>query len=383
MPTITDEAIAISCGLCLACLDTSVTDAWRNFLNQLENRKSFHREFWVLLLCMTPSQGTSESHRLVRKVFDVWHECIVEKFEEKRKKDSLEKVLLLCMTPSQGTSESHRLVRKVFDVWHKCIVEKFEEKREKDSLEKLWIDFANITEVCSVRSKVSNIKLTPFANSDETKYYVFSDIPEDFEPSVVVSLGIGADDTEFFGADPVYSPNAELFSKVGTFFPLAVSEKTGLVRSGLRNDDGANSGSYREVDAVSIDLLTFLQDMVNRTVIDHLIMDNEGPEFDLLPMVAVDNVLQENGITICQMNVEVTSQILRVRIHAPGPQERLEYFASMMSDVLKAKRFAPIYNLYWGHQRAFFVNFEHPLCVEKYLTKLLMFSGPRVIFDLQ
>ncbi|CAJ0588773.1 unnamed protein product [Cylicocyclus nassatus] len=215
-----------------------------------------------------------------------------------------------------GTTESHRLIRKAFDVWHKCIVEEFEEKREKDSLEKLWKDFANITETCTIRSKLSNIKLTPFVNSDETKYYLFSDIPEDFEPSVIVSLGIGADvgaelalkeklpeDTEFFGADPVYSPNAELFSKVGTFFPLAVSERTGLVRSGLRNDDG----SYREVDAVSIDMLTFLRDMVNRTVIDHLIMDNEGPEFDLLPMIAVDNVLERNGITICQMNVEVTS----------------------------------------------------------------------------
>ncbi|CAJ0588764.1 unnamed protein product [Cylicocyclus nassatus] len=114
-------------------------------------------------------------------------------------------------------------------------------------------------------------------------------------------------------------------------------------------------------------MLTFLRDMVNRTVIDHLIMDNEGPEFDLLPMIAVDNVLERNGITICQMNVE---------IHAPGPQERLEYFATMMSDVLKAKRFAPIYNLYWGHQRAFFINFEDPLCVEKYLVQF--FKEPLV-----
>ncbi|KHJ81253.1 hypothetical protein OESDEN_19061 [Oesophagostomum dentatum] len=29
--------------------------------------------------------------------------------------------------------------------------------------------------------------------------------------------------------------------------------------------------------------------MVNRTTIDLMIMDNEGPEFDLVPMIAIEN----------------------------------------------------------------------------------------------
>lgn len=68
----------------------------------------------------------------------------------------------------------------------------------------------------------------------------------------------------------------------------------------------AFSGSYRTVNALSINILTFLKSFVNRTVIDHLILDNEGPEYDIVPMIAIDNVFEDNGILICSMNVEVS-----------------------------------------------------------------------------
>ncbi|CAJ0594166.1 unnamed protein product [Cylicocyclus nassatus] len=60
-------------------------------------------------------------------------------------------------------------------------------------LDRLWMGFANITQTCVVESKVSNIKLIPIVNADETKYYVFSDniCPEGFDPNVIVSFGIG------------------------------------------------------------------------------------------------------------------------------------------------------------------------------------------------
>ncbi|ETN84659.1 hypothetical protein NECAME_17054 [Necator americanus] len=71
------------------------------------------------------------------------------------------------------------------------------------------------------------------------------------DPSVVVSLGIGADVTaelqlkdklpqgsEFFGADPVIVPNSELFSRIGIFFPFAVSKESGVVKSEIRENDG-------------------------------------------------------------------------------------------------------------------------------------------------
>lgn len=136
------------------------------------------------------------------------------------------------------------------------------------------------------------------------------------------------------------------------------------------------------MNAVSIDIVTFLRDMVNRTVIDHMILDNEGPEYDIVPMIAINNVLEENGLLVCHMNIEVCSKSTLVfhsvsyfsnnrlfQFHAPGPKERHQLFAEVIFGVLSAKRFAPLYNLYWGHQRSFFINYDHPYCVEKYLTQ--------------
>ncbi|RCN52710.1 hypothetical protein ANCCAN_01086 [Ancylostoma caninum] len=256
-------------------------------------------------------------------------------------------------------------VRNAFAEWHGCMVAKFETERK--DLKKLWISFENMTRDCTAASEVSKIVLSPFENKDEIKYYVFGKNASD--PSVVVSLGIGADVTaelklrdklakgsEFFGADPVVSPNDELFGKVGIFFPLAVSKKTGLVQSGIREDDG----SYRTMNTVSIDIVTFLKEMVNRTIIDHMILDNEGPEYDIVPMIAVDKTFDDNGILICHMNIE---------FHAPGPKERHQLFEEVIAGVLSAKRFAPLYNAYRGHQRSFFINYHHPYCIEKYLTQ--------------
>ncbi|KAK6052248.1 hypothetical protein COOONC_10247, partial [Cooperia oncophora] len=73
---------------------------------------------------------------------------------------------------------------------------------------------------------------------------------KDSYPHVVVTLGVGSDidaerelrqllpeGSEFFGADPVATPNADLFSEIGTFFPVAVSDRSGLARSSIRADN--------------------------------------------------------------------------------------------------------------------------------------------------
>lgn len=68
-----------------------------------------------------------------------------------------------------------------------------------------------MTNDCTAASGVSKIRLVPFENEDETKYYVFgqnvretllrrycglsSHHTQVSEPSVIVSLGIGADVT--------------------------------------------------------------------------------------------------------------------------------------------------------------------------------------------
>ncbi|RCN35546.1 hypothetical protein ANCCAN_18585 [Ancylostoma caninum] len=59
------------------------------------------------------------------------------------------------------------------------------------------------------------------------------------EPSTVVTLGVGLDvlaelklkkmlpkGSKFYGADPIYDGNDELYARVGKFFPLAVGNET-------------------------------------------------------------------------------------------------------------------------------------------------------------
>ncbi|VDM58281.1 unnamed protein product [Angiostrongylus costaricensis] len=162
--------------------------------------------------------------------------------------------------------------------------------------------------------------------------------------------------SEFFGADPVIVPNAALFKKVGTFFPYAVSAQNGLQESKIR----LNSGSYEIMCVGHIDVLTFFLKIIKRNFIDHLILDNEGPEYDFLPMIAVNNMFLGNAIYICHMNVE---------FHDPGPEEGYAKFAKIMWDLLAAGRFGIIHNLSDGNLRMFIVNYEDRRCIEKYLEQ--------------
>ncbi|KAK6030172.1 hypothetical protein OSTOST_03702 [Ostertagia ostertagi] len=164
---------------------------------------------------------------------------------------------------------------------------------------KVWMDFPKITNFCAGITGARRIKLTLLENEDEVKRCILSN---DIDPTVTVTLGVGTDigGSEFFGADPVIRPNANIFSEIGKFFPVAVSNYSGLSHSTIR----ADNGSYISKTVEHVHFATFVTRMVNRTRIDNLIMDNEGPEYHLIPMITIDNVLSEYNIIICQINVE-------------------------------------------------------------------------------
>ncbi|PIO64458.1 hypothetical protein TELCIR_13914 [Teladorsagia circumcincta] len=109
--------------------------------------------------------------------------------------------------------------------------------------------------------------------------------------------------SEFFGADPVAATNADIFSEIGSFFPIAVNYRSGLSYSNLR----LYNGTYKKTMVEQVHFTTFLTTMVNRSRIDLLFMDIENPEYHLIPMIAIDNVLSEHNIVICQINVEVSN----------------------------------------------------------------------------
>uniref|UniRef100_A0A0K0DIF3 Methyltransf_21 domain-containing protein n=1 Tax=Angiostrongylus cantonensis TaxID=6313 RepID=A0A0K0DIF3_ANGCA len=253
-----------------------------------------------------------------------------------------------------------------FTDWNQCTMAHLDSMRSAP--EKIWNNFAAITTHCTSITRVSKIKLVPFESNDGIKHYILI-FKQVTNPSVVVSLGIGTDirveeklkellpeNSEFFGADPVIVPNAALFKKVGTFFPYAVSAQTGLQESKIR----LNSGVYQILCVGHIDVLTFFLKIIKRNYIDHLILDNEGPEYEFLPMIAVNNMFLGNAIYICHMNVV---------FHDPGPEEGYAKFAKIMWDLLAAGRFGIIHNLSGGNQRMFIVNYEDRRCIKKYLEQ--------------
>ncbi|KAK6036511.1 hypothetical protein COOONC_25984 [Cooperia oncophora] len=135
---------------------------------------------------------------------------------------------------------------QAFGDWRSCMTTHLD--MVKDKPVKMWFQFERITAFCTISSKLRNIKLVSIRNKDEVKHCVLS---HDSDPHIIVTLGVGADiraervlkqllpeGSEFFGADPVSTPNADLFSEIGTFFPVAVSDHSGLARSIIREYNG-------------------------------------------------------------------------------------------------------------------------------------------------
>ncbi|KAJ1358295.1 hypothetical protein KIN20_016697 [Parelaphostrongylus tenuis] len=256
-------------------------------------------------------------------------------------------------------------VAAAFRDWKKCILMHADDI--KTDPEKVWENFAAITTRCVNSTNVSKIKVDIFHNREEPKYFILN--RTDTKPAVILTIGVGADidaeeklkevlpkGTEFFGADPIRVPNAELFSKVGKFFSLAVGGYSGLYEASVRNE----SSLYEPLLVNHVDVLTFILKMVKHNFIDHIILDNEGPEYDIIPMMAVDNLFADSNVVVCHLNVE---------FHQPGPKKRLPRFLKIMFDMLRVGRYGIVRSVNIGYQQMFLVNYEDPRCVEKYLKQ--------------
>ncbi|EPB79564.1 hypothetical protein ANCCEY_01384 [Ancylostoma ceylanicum] len=160
-------------------------------------------------------------------------------------------------------------------------------------------------------------------------------------PSVVITLGVGWDvlaeqklkkilpnGTLFFGADPMYEENAALYSTVGQFFPLAIGNETKLSKAFVMPKQ--LKGKYVFQTMVHLDVITFLTKLTRTPIIDQFLMDNEGPEYDLLPMMGVGQEFDQNGIVACQINAEIHS----------GHTNFKERFAAVMKGLLNDRRYA-------------------------------------------
>nr|CDJ98130.1 Protein of unknown function DUF13 domain containing protein [Haemonchus contortus] len=263
------------------------------------------------------------------------------------------------------TSNTAAAVIFAFEDWRQCVIQQLDKNKSDPQL---WIKFAAIVVECTASTELSRIVITPIRNKDEIKRYIYSSDTTD--PAVVVTLGVGEDiiaekhlkktlplGSKFFGADPVWEKNADLFAQVGKFFPIAVAKGTGYIAT-----DILTKGRYQSSNVMTIDLVTFLTKMVNESMIDLILMDNEGAEYDIVQLLTVEKVFDKHGIVVCQINAE---------FHPPRNGQSYIDYLKIMLDTIKAGRFAPIFVLNEKNtwQRAFLVNYSNHRCRRKYLDQ--------------
>lgn len=129
------------------------------------------------------------------------------------------------------------------------------------------------------------------------------------------------------------------------------------------DDDILFSEKYQWKNVSSMDLATFLLKQVNRNVIDHLWMDNEGPEYALLPLMVREGILDKNNITVCQLNVE-----LHWPLQTYSKMNERQFGEEIVLKFVRDSKFLPLDSYFIGHFRAFYINAYDDYCVERYLS---------------
>ncbi|WKY07534.1 hypothetical protein Q1695_007194 [Nippostrongylus brasiliensis] len=221
--------------------------------------------------------------------------------------DIIEKPMIDDASLSSSTWPDPR-VRAPFLEWKTCVLTRISEY-EHDA-RALWGNLSIVVEHCEQLPFMKALKIQTFHNRDERKRHI---LPLEMSQSVIVTVGIGKDtkaeealskvlpnDTLFYGADPISDVNKELYSKIGTFLPFAVSGHTGISQARVLEN------TYVERTVVHIDLVTFLNEIINKKFYDALWIDNEWSEYEMLPFFYRDGRLDQNNITICQMNMEAS-----------------------------------------------------------------------------
>ncbi|EYB92480.1 hypothetical protein Y032_0193g1391 [Ancylostoma ceylanicum] len=260
-------------------------------------------------------------------------------------------------------------VQEAFSLWHSCMMRATAPPFHSS---KLWSSLPGIVEECSATTPMRFINYTAIKNRDEHKYCILNDTYDG--PSTVVTLGVGLDvlaelklkdmlpkESKFYGADPIYDGNDKLYARVGKFFPVAIGNKTTYDEASV-----LSNGRYHMVPVVHLDIVSFLTKIVKTPVIDLLLMDNEGPEYEILPMMSPGRELDQNGIVICQISTEIHGD---PRKNNTLRKRRL--FVSVITEILHDQRYAILKDFAGFHHRTFLVNFENRICVEKYVQQFL------------
>uniref|UniRef100_A0A914WV19 Methyltransferase FkbM domain-containing protein n=1 Tax=Plectus sambesii TaxID=2011161 RepID=A0A914WV19_9BILA len=193
--------------------------------------------------------------------------------------------------------------------YRQCLVDILESSPKR----RVWSELNARVNTCQRQLPVK-FALKPFTNRDETKLAI---VPVNRsvrdENCTLVTLGIGGDiraesrlksvypNCRFFGADPLRLYN-DVYDKIGKYFETAVGSSNGFVDAQVKF--GPRMSDYAKRTVSQVDLTSFLRRSVDVSTIDHLWIDNEGAEYGLMSYFHRNGSLANNGITVCQLNVE-------------------------------------------------------------------------------
>uniref|UniRef100_A0A1I7TCD7 Methyltransf_21 domain-containing protein n=2 Tax=Caenorhabditis tropicalis TaxID=1561998 RepID=A0A1I7TCD7_9PELO len=256
---------------------------------------------------------------------------------------------------------------EIFGLWHRCFAENMLQITDS---EEFWRSFVGISRKCDSQSNVNRLGIVTLKNSDEMKQVLF---PKIFNagPHNFFTIGIGRDiraekqfrrkmlklgnNVTFFGADPIPYKNGELYSQIGSYFPLAIGGKSGISNARVMEKYG-----YIETNMIHIDIVYFFKEILNITTIDNLWFDAEGEEFnnDFFDVFYENGRFEQNKIDVCQINIEIhiTSDVAN----------RKREFMKFLKRVIEEKRYGVFFGDAYGHIRMYMFNFSSQYCLEKF-----------------
>lgn len=229
-----------------------------------------------------------------------------------------------------------------------------------------WNQLENPVQDCEKLRDLRMISMEPFTNMDETKYSILPICGNTVMS--IVTLGVGQDvmaeeemkkrignySVQFYGADPIVEGNDALFSKIGTFFPFAVGNSSRMGTASVLID-----GSYTERRVVHVEFVEFLKGIIGKTFYDNIWVDGEYAEYELFEYFYKGGQLDQEGITVCQFNMEM---------HLPNAA-RKHQFKEFIKRIYQDQRYAFFRPVRGSHIRLYFVNFKDPLCTKKFISE--------------
>lgn len=186
-------------------------------------------------------------------------------------------------------------------------------------------------------------------------------------PCTELTLGVGNDigaerqllklvpHCVFYGADPILQ-SGKIFTEMGKYYEVAVSGHNGILKSSVLFN---NVYSTKEVS--NIEFVQFITQTIGYRTFDYFFLDNEGPEYDILPMLHRGGAVETNGIILCQISVE-----LHGPLNAYGMNETK--YDLVIKNLIAFSPFIPIWQAApANHVRMFLFNAENEYCVENFL----------------